>query len=767
MCEDKKILLTKSVKMWIILKIMIHLFLLLANSSFASIQKDSEKIDDWNIQSCCSIARNIRCRFMCKLFNQTLNINESCRRSDEPEFFSCIVSRQNAKNCCALISNVTCKTICKEIFNEPGNISFAKYYNNKAKCFNHVPKCLKSILGIGKIEDPSQYTHCCEKAKNLECLETCRRILRTASSEKEILDALELKCNPVKPHSPMWSCFLNLVPTKLNHIPLDAGKLSCCAKASTTTCENLCRKTYYAEWQISWQQFENDCLSSRKETEMRICLQDSDSSCKFGCNGLSFCSAFNKKFLNSFRSCSITADEAASREFDYWSGGGILYGLGVSLRAASSCPIKILRILACILHLQPCNSQTHETRICYNDCMEIVSTCVDWSSVTKNNSSKSLCSKFSSSSTSPCISIKSFLKDSYASKAEVLSGENVGSSCNNNPCQNDQICLSFSNTLSDYRCQPACKLGIMSKQLVAIGSWIQIPRLEKQGCYQICQCTLNGFERCKILNCFSFKSCWVQDRFISHNTEFYLECNKCRCFMGEITCFRKNCIENRTPTLPCDCPAHYVPVCSRLGVTYASSCLAKCAGFTGDDIEFGSCLSKDPCTPSPCNEFEKCIAKFRVCLSTIYRPCHQYECVPLNCSSTKESWEPVCDKNNHEHDSLCSLIKAEKKLGYRGPCMKECNIHEPVCSTNGESYPNECAALADRTIVDYFGPCVAVGLTNDIAKLRCISTVTCPELDIPYCTGVTPPGACCPVCGGASRLYYSRKQVKNNERPIQ
>ena len=117
---------------------------------------ENDNIDDWNIESCCSSARNVNCKQACVLFNRTININESCRRSDEPEFFSCLVNRRNAHNCCALISNETCKSICKELFNEPGNTSIAKYYKNKANCFNHLPKCLKSVMGIEKIEEPSQ-----------------------------------------------------------------------------------------------------------------------------------------------------------------------------------------------------------------------------------------------------------------------------------------------------------------------------------------------------------------------------------------------------------------------------------------------------------------------------------------------------------------------------------------------------------------------------------------------------------------------------------
>lgn len=454
----------------------------------------------------------------------------------------------------------------------------------------------------------------------------------------------------------------------------------------------------------------------------------------------------------------MKADEAARREYNNWIKNEVVHNLKVSLRTTSVCSKETLQTLACILHLQPCDFSTHETTLCYHDCLEIMTLCVDWSIASKFQSPESLCSKFSPSTTNSCISIKSFLKDLIFMKNTVLPNIDIHQPCKNNTCASDQVCLSSWN-ISKVRCQPACPVGEMSNQLITVGSWMQIPRFERQGCYKICQCTLDGIEKCKVLNCFTFKSCWVQDRFISHNTEFFLECNKCRCFMGELTCFRKNCGENRTPALPCDCPTHYVPTCSRLGITYASSCLAKCAGFMSDEVEFGSCSSKDHCLLNPCNDHEKCIQKSRVCLSSIYKPCRQYECISLNCTTNNKTWEPVCDKRNHEHESLCSMIKSGQTLGYRGPCLKNCNLRKPVCGINGESYPNECAALSDRIVVDYFGPCVAVGLTNGKAKPRCTDTVSCPALVTSHCIGVTPPGACCPICGGAARIYYSRKQV--------
>lgn len=89
-----------------------------------------------------------------------------------------------------------------------------------------------------------------------------------------------------------------------------------------------------------------------------------------------------------------------------------------------------------------------------------------------------------------------------------------------------------------------------------------------------------------------------------------------------------------------------------------------------------------------------------------------------------------------------------------------CENSGPVCGINGETYLSECAAYANQVSVDYQGPCIAVGLIGDQARSQCNdNAVKCPPLTRPVCLGVTPPGACCPVCGGSLRLLYSQKQV--------
>lgn len=67
-----------------------------------------------------------------------------------------------------------------------------------------------------------------------------------------------------------------------------------------------------------------------------------------------------------------------------------------------------------------------------------------------------------------------------------------------------------------------------------------------------------------------------------HGMWFYIDCNICSCYAGEITCRKKQCevtslgvLDPAYTSLPCNCPPHHVPVCGRNGNTYPSSCLAR------------------------------------------------------------------------------------------------------------------------------------------------------------------------------------------------
>ena len=59
-------------------------------------------------------------------------------------------------------------------------------------------------------------------------------------------------------------------------------------------------------------------------------------------------------------------------------------------------------------------------------------------------------------------------------------------------------------------------------------------------------------------------------------------------------------------------------------------------------------------------------------------------------------------------------------------------------------------------MVDYFGTCRAVGLID--TETKC-SGVKCPRRLPENCLGIIPTGACCPICGGAIKVVFSRKQI--------
>ncbi|XP_014472155.1 PREDICTED: reversion-inducing cysteine-rich protein with Kazal motifs [Dinoponera quadriceps] len=723
---------------------------------------DLKRNENWLGRGCCHLAQNPTCRMTCAVSGSRNDLAEYCRPSDEPEFFSCLEKREEGERCCSNVSNDTCRSICKDLFYKTGKQSSLKLYNSMG-CFHQVPKCLKSLAEVKHAEDPKQHLHCCEEAKSPACLETCRKILHTATTDHEIMDALTESCSPVFPQLPIWSCLLKSDSSKPTRLPLDAGKLACCAKATSSNCQNLCWRTFQADWETAWPQLDATCLSSSMEGELRRCLEDADDPCEMGCSGLSYCAQFNDRPTTLFRTCTAAADEAAKWEVDHWSRGEAIRGFSVPVHAAASCPTETLRAAACFLQLRPCENRLHETRLCREDCLELMASCVDWSLIDGSHNAATLCGKLSPGRPdAPCVSLGPFLKSSQEfddDEAVILPEEDIATPCKPNPCPQGQLCVLQPNGDEVHRCLPACSLGEMSKQLVPVGSWIQIPRFDQHGCLNICQCTTRGLEKCRVLNCLNFKSCWVHDRFIAHKANFYLECNPCQCYEGEFTCSKRSCGEPRAPSLPCDCSAHYVPVCSRLGWTFASACLAKCVELSATELEFGSCSSRDPCASNPCGSAEQCVRRPRVCLSRLHKPCRQYECVPIDCNPRDESSGPVCDRLSRQHVSVCAMIRAGASLSYRGPCLKDCSLRGPVCGVNGEVYANECAAWAEKTVVDYQGPCVAVGLIGDSVEPRCGEAVQCPPLAEPYCIGVTPPGACCPVCGGAARLVYSKKQL--------
>lgn len=174
-----------------------------------------------------------------------------------------------------------------------------------------------------------------------------------------------------------------------------------------------------------------------------------------GCSNLSFCSRFNDRPTTLFRACNAISDESAKWEADHWLRGGIITGLGVPVRAAPSCPANVLRAAACLLQLRPCESRVHETRLCREDCMELLTSCVDWSAV-KGHNAATLCAKLSPPKQDmPCVSLKPFLEDPREqNEVPIAVEEDISMPCKSNPCPQGQICVIHPELKQNYRCLP-------------------------------------------------------------------------------------------------------------------------------------------------------------------------------------------------------------------------------------------------------------------------------------------------------------------------
>ncbi|XP_059330774.1 reversion-inducing cysteine-rich protein with Kazal motifs isoform X5 [Ammospiza nelsoni] len=426
----------------------------------------------------------------------------------------------------------------------------------------------------------------------------------------------------------------------------------------------------------------------------------------------------------------------------------------------------------------------------------------------KANSStcRELCTKLYSTSWGNSQSWQEFDRFCPSSLGNIV--EDVTHPCNPNPCAANQLCevnrkgCQSGELCLPYLCVPGCKLGEASDFIVRQGTLIQVPSSAGDvGCYKICTCGHSGLlENCMEMRCVDLqKSCIVGGQRKSHGTSFNIDCNVCSCFAGNLICSIRQCLsehssedERRKFTgLPCNCVDQFVPVCGQNGRTYPSACIARCVGLQDNQFEFGSCISKDPCNPNPCNKNQRCIPKKQVCLTSFEKfECSQHECVPrqLNCDQTRD---PVCDTDNVEYTNLCTLYQKGKTLAYRGPCQRLgswcggaelwlqacrvfqpfCRSPEPVCGHNGDTYGSVCAAFADRVAVDYPGHCQAVGaLSNRGSHSEC-AFVSCPQLSAAACKPVLAPGACCPLCAGMLRILYDKDKLDNfarvtNKKPI-
>ncbi|KAF7265647.1 hypothetical protein GWI33_020949, partial [Rhynchophorus ferrugineus] len=746
--------------------------------------EDMSRGDSWVGRVCCSIPNSESCRRACATGTPDDDLSRSCRKSDEIAFFSCIHKQEKGEDCCGNAKSMECREVCRDIFRS--QITPTKYQRQKLKeeCeerSSKVVECVKDLVKITPVENSIKHMHCCDKSNNIKCREACRAVLSKTTTIQEIYDSLMLNgCGAPLPQTYFWQCFLrhstlepntetSMEKSRIERVGMDSAKWHCCQRANSSECSRLCSKAFMKYWDKSGDDFHDKCLNNINEEALRNCIDEVDEPCELGCDGLSFCTNFNNRPTELFRSCTSQADEAARSEVTLWQNQSniTLRGLTLPLKSMEKYA-NIWKAVACGLQIKPCSRQSHANQICKDVCLQILTECVDWTRISPIHSPESICDSLSPEDPNmSCIRLDDYLYPSTMTYPKI-SGQ-VSSPCKGNPCESNEICLINKNCIhgincKPYICQPGCKLGEVSQYMVPDGSYVRIPIPNNpKGCLKICKCNRNKIEECQPLPCIPLTSCLLGSTHQLHGSTFDIDCNSCSCYAGELICSKRQCensavggINTAYTTLPCNCPPHYVPVCGRNGITYPSACLAKCAGLNDADIELPPC--QNPCKQNICPIGHKCVPNYQTCLSLMHKPCKQYECINGSVVCENLPADPVCDVDNQQFDNACLLAHHNAKLAYRGPCLNKCKRTGYVCGINGRTYMSECAAFADMVSVDYDGPCSSIGLITNYKANQC-SNVKCPKLSDPNCLGITPPGACCPLCGGALRLLFSTKQI--------
>uniref|UniRef100_A0A8C5LGY1 Reversion-inducing cysteine-rich protein with Kazal motifs n=1 Tax=Jaculus jaculus TaxID=51337 RepID=A0A8C5LGY1_JACJA len=705
------------------------------NSSLPGVFKKS---DGWVGLGCCELAIAMECRQACKQASSKNDISKVCRKEYENALFSCISRNEMGSVCCSYAGHHTnCREFCQAIFrtdSSPGPSQIKAVENYCASISPQLIHCVNNYTQSYPMRNPTDSLYCCDRAENHACQNACKRILMSKKTEMEIVDGLIEGCKTQPlPQDPLWQCFLessqSVHPGVTIHPPpstgLDGAKLHCCSKANTSTCRELCTKLYSMSWgnTQSWQEFDRFCEYNPVEVSMLTCLADVREPCQLGCRNLTYCTNFNNRPTELFRSCNAQSDQGAMNDMKLWEKGSIkMPFINIPVLDIKKCQPEMWKAIACSLQIKPCHSKSRGSIICKSDCVEILKKCGDQNKFPEDHTAESICELLSpTDDLENCIPLDTYLRPSTLGNI----AEEVTHPCNPNPCAASELC-----------------------------------EVNRKGC--------PSGDPCLPYSC-------VQ----GHGTSFTIDCNVCSCFAGNLVCSTRLCLsehssedDRRTFTgLPCNCADQFVPVCAQNGRTYPSACIARCVGLQDHQFEFGPCISKNPCNPNLCPKNQRCVPKPQVCLTTFDKfGCSQYECVPrqLTCEQIRD---PVCDTDHMEHSNLCTLYQRGKSLSYRGPCQPFCRAPEPVCGHSGETYSSVCAAYSDRVAVDYYGPCQAVGVLSEYSAVAECAAVRCPSLPTTGCKPITPPGACCPLCAGMLRVLFDKEKLDTiakvtNKKPI-
>ena len=99
---------------------------------------------------------------------------------------------------------------------------------------------------------------------------------------------------------------------------------------------------------------------------MYIILFSVDEPCELGCEGLEYCTNFNYRPTELFRSCNSESDKAAELDITQWETEGVIHlpMMEIPVMKISECQYEVWKAIACALQIKPCHHEGHINRIC-------------------------------------------------------------------------------------------------------------------------------------------------------------------------------------------------------------------------------------------------------------------------------------------------------------------------------------------------------------------------------------------------------------------
>lgn len=371
--------------------------------------------------------------------------------------------------------------------------------------------CVADNVDTKTLTNYEDLLHCCRYGQSNDCAEICKSNLKLQNfTEGEIIDSLIPRCGGVNLSSEFWMCFLSGKGNNKNVQNVDdvsrikqiGIELHCCEKAQSTQCRRQCYNRFSGDHRSSLiGSFESDCLHNSYELVLKRCIDEVDFPAELGCDGLSFCSNFNNRPTELFRNCNAQADHAAMNEVALWKEQNVLTfaGFEFPVNNISYCMPDTWHTIACILQIKPTTSSQHFNQICWEDCFDILTKCMDWKRMEGSDvEPATICSKLSPDSKAPCISIKPYLEPSdnpYAGNDIKIISPCRGQQCN----VTSEIC-EVNRNINKPSCVQGCPMGEAASYLVPVGQYVRIPASISKGCYKICKCMESGMiEKCQPL----------------------------------------------------------------------------------------------------------------------------------------------------------------------------------------------------------------------------------------------------------------------------